>query len=179
MTTRNKDTQRRAIPDTGDEIVDALLVAGHRVRTATDARLREEGLSLARLKLLRLLAGGPLPMGQVSVALHVVPRSTTDLVDGLVSAGLVARRPHPTDRRVVLLDLTPAGRQRLAVAHRLATEVANRATGGVPAERRAELVELLQRIGVPAGGDHGAAGDAGDAAGGGDAAHPGGYARGR
>ncbi len=170
MTTRSTDAQRRAVPDTGDEIVDALLVAGHRVRTATDARLREEGLSLARLKLLRLLAGGPLPMGQVSAALHVVPRSTTDLVDGLVSAGLVARRPHPTDRRVVLLELTPAGRERLAVARQLATEVANRSTGGVPADRRAELVELLQRIGVPAGGD---------TDGGGDAAHPGGYARGR
>ena len=151
MVTRHKAAKRPGIPDTGDELVDALLLAGHRVRTATDARLREEGLSLARLKLLRLLSDGPLPMGQVSAALHVVPRSTTDLVDGLVAAGLVARCAHPTDRRVVLLELTPSGRTRLAAARRVATEVANRATAAVPADRRAELVELLGRIGDPEG----------------------------
>jgi len=150
MPTSNKDAERPGIPDTGDELVDAL-------RTATDARLREEGLSLPRLKLLRLLSGGPLPMGQVSAALHVVPRSTTDLVDGLVSAGLVARGAHPTDRRVILLELTPAGRTRLGGARQVATQVANRATERVPAARRAELVELLGCIGLPEDQEKGSA----------------------
>ncbi|MGH9088769.1 MAG: MarR family winged helix-turn-helix transcriptional regulator [Acidimicrobiales bacterium] len=142
-------SRRATGPDTGDEIIDALLMAGHRVRTATDARLREEGLSLSRLKVLRLLAEGPRSMGHVSAALEVVPRSTTDLVDGLVAAGLVERCPHPTDRRVVLLDLTAEGRSRLASSRLRATEVANRATGCIPADRRAALVDLLGRIGVP------------------------------
>lgn len=136
-------------PDTGDEIVDALLLAGHRVRTATDASLRAEGLSLARLKVLKLLEHGPLPMGQLSEAMAVVPRSTTDLVDGLVAAELVERRPHPTDRRVVLLALTDLGRVRLASGRRRASEVSRRATRGLAPARRRELIELLGAIGAP------------------------------
>jgi DNA-binding MarR family transcriptional regulator len=138
-------------PDTGDELVDALLAAGHRVRTATDACLRSEGLSLARLKVLKLLEGGPLPMGQLSDAMAVVPRSTTDLVDGLVAGALVERRPHPSDRRVILLALTDLGRDRLASGRRRASELTRRATRGVPAERRRELIDLLGSIGVPSG----------------------------
>ena len=136
-------------PETGDELLDAILMAGHRVRTATDARLRSEGLSLARLQLLQLLEDGPLPMGQLSEARSVVPRSTTDLVDGLVGCGLVERRPHPTDRRVVLLALTDLGRGRLASGRRRASEVTRQVTRGVPSDRRRELIELLDSIGAP------------------------------
>lgn len=136
-------------PDTGDDLVDALLLAGHRVRTAVDACLRADGLSLARLKVLRLLAEGPVPMGQLSEAMAVVPRSTTDLVDGLVAAGLVERRPHPTDRRVVLLDLTDQGRERLTTGRARATEVTARATRALPAAKRREMIELLAAVAPP------------------------------
>jgi DNA-binding MarR family transcriptional regulator len=34
----------------------------------------------------------------------------TDLVDALEAAGLVARAPHPTDRRATLVSLTDAGK---------------------------------------------------------------------
>jgi DNA-binding MarR family transcriptional regulator len=37
------------------------------------------------------------------------PRNVTDLVDALEAAGLVARGPHPTDRRATLVRLTDAG----------------------------------------------------------------------
>lgn len=141
-------------PETGDEIVDALLLAGHRVRTATDACLRDQGLSLARLKVLRLLEGGARPMGQLSEALGVAPRSTTDLVDGMVAAGLLVRRAHPSDRRVVLLELTDEGRSQLACGWRRASEVHRRATAGLSAQDRRRLVELLSGIGASCPGDH-------------------------
>jgi DNA-binding MarR family transcriptional regulator len=35
----------------------------------------------------------------------------TAMVDQLEEADLVARRPHPADRRATLLELTPAGKQ--------------------------------------------------------------------
>jgi len=37
--------------------------------------------------------------------------ATTSLVDRLESGGYVTRQPHPSDRRSVLLELAPAGRE--------------------------------------------------------------------
>ena len=42
--------------------------------------------------------------------------SVTGVVDGLVARGLVIRRPHPTDRRRLDLDLTAEGRTLLVEA---------------------------------------------------------------
>ena len=96
-------------PETGSDAVDAILYAAHRIRTAADAALRDHGLSLSGLKLLKALAGGDRSMREVSQVLHVSPRTVTDLIDGLEARGLVARGPHPSDRRVTLLHLTEAG----------------------------------------------------------------------
>ena len=86
--------------------MDAILYAAHRIRTAADAALRDHGLSLSGLKLLKALAGGDRSMREVSQVLHVSPRTVTDLIDGLEARGLVVRGPHPSDRRVTLLHLT-------------------------------------------------------------------------
>ena len=96
-------------PETGSDAVDAILYAAHRIRTAADAALRDHGLSLSGLKLLKALASGDRSMREVSQVLHVSPRTVTDLIDGLEARGLVARGPHPSDRRVTLLHLTEAG----------------------------------------------------------------------
>jgi DNA-binding MarR family transcriptional regulator len=62
-------------------------------------------------------------------------------VDRLEARGLVERRNEAGDRRVRLLALTPAGEQ---AGYRVWRTVARGApTRGLPAERRAELRELL------------------------------------
>lgn len=137
-------------PHAGDEIVEELLEAGHRVRSAVDTALRGLGLSVARLKVLRLLEHGPASMKQLSDALHIAPRSTTDLVDGLVELGFVVRSSHPRDRRVTLLALTPEGAARLDAGRRVAHAVHRAATRRIPTERRQELVTLLGVIGEDA-----------------------------
>jgi len=137
-------------PETGSDTVDAILFAAHRVRTAADAALREHGLSLSGLKLLRALAAGDRSMREVSQALHVSPRTVTDLIDGLQARGLVSRGPHPTDRRVTLLHLTGTGAAELAAASAVSERVAAVAVGGLgPAERQA-LCALLHRVGTTA-----------------------------
>src|SRR5215472_5773469 len=101
-------------PKTGHDVVNALLFAAHRVRNAADARLRECGLSLQGYKLMRTLENSDLSMREISEALHISPRTVTDMIDGLEARGLVARHAHPADRRVTLVHLTEAGRQQLA-----------------------------------------------------------------
>src|SRR5215470_167391 len=128
-------------PRTGHEVVDALLYAAHRVRNAADARLRECGLSLQGYKLMRTLENSDLSMREISEALHISPRTVTDIADGLEARGLVTRRAHEADRRVTLLHLTEPGRSQLAVA-------------GLSESEQRTLRRLLDRV-APADETHG------------------------
>ncbi|WP_242424752.1 MarR family winged helix-turn-helix transcriptional regulator, partial [Frankia sp. EI5c] len=102
-------------PDTGDPVIDLVLALGHQVRRAVNDSLRTgAGLSLPRLKVLRLIADtGPVRPRELALAVSVAPRTMTETVDGLESDGLVCRRVDPTDRRAILLELTPSGRASL------------------------------------------------------------------
>ncbi len=134
-------------PQTGSDAVDAILYAAHRIRTAADGALRGHGLSLSGLKLLKALAGGDRSMREISQALHVSPRTVTDLIDGLETRGLVARGPHPSDRRVTLLHLTEAGTRELAAASTRAERVAATAIGALDRHEQQTLRALLDRVG--------------------------------
>ncbi|HEY2637345.1 MAG TPA: MarR family transcriptional regulator, partial [Solirubrobacteraceae bacterium] len=58
-------------------------------------------------------------LGQLAEAVEVRAPSAVALVDGLMAAGHVARRPDPADARASLIELTPGGRRamRTAQAH--------------------------------------------------------------
>ncbi len=70
---------------------------------------REYGLSYARGRVVGMLrASGPVMMRTLSTTLGVTPTTVTGLVDALEADGWVARQPHPTDRRAIVVALTPA-----------------------------------------------------------------------
>jgi DNA-binding MarR family transcriptional regulator len=76
-----------------------------------DRGLAERGLTRARAELLwHLHRRGPVMQRELSQALRCTPRNVTDLVDTLEAVGLVARGPHPTDRRATMVSLTEQGR---------------------------------------------------------------------
>lgn len=71
------------------------------------------GLTTSQLFTLLLLDGAlesGAPMSRLAKELGVSLPTATGLVDRLVREALVERRPHPEDRRVVLVRLTDAGR---------------------------------------------------------------------
>ena len=61
-------------------------------------------------------AGGVRPIGELIAATAFTSGGVTRLVDRMEQAGLLERRPCPTDRRVQYVALTDAGRTRLAQA---------------------------------------------------------------
>ncbi len=90
-------------------IMRAQQIVLHRVEQV----LRPLGLTFARYELLMLLVfsrSGALPVSTASARLQVHPTSVGNAVDRLAAAGLVERRPHPTDGRAVLVALTDDGR---------------------------------------------------------------------
>jgi DNA-binding MarR family transcriptional regulator len=74
------------------------------------SRLGEGGISYARMRLLGALhCGGPQIMSSISDELGVTRRNITALVDALEEEELVRRKPHPTDRRATVIELTLKG----------------------------------------------------------------------
>jgi DNA-binding MarR family transcriptional regulator len=109
-----------------------------------NAMLARHGLTFARYEALVLLLfsrRGSLPLGKIGERLQVHRTSVTNLIDGLEKADMVRRRPHETDRRATLAEITEHGRE---VAVR-ATEELNAAGFGLEALGRDE-VESLTRV---------------------------------
>ncbi len=83
------------------------------VLARVDDALRPWELTFARYVVLVLLTfskEGILPLGKMGDRLMLHQASVTNLVDRLEDQGYVRRRPHPTDRRTTLAELTDAGR---------------------------------------------------------------------
>jgi len=103
-------------------------------------------LSPAQCHVLRLMEPGrTIPMGQLAEILACDASNVTGLVDRLQSRGLLRRRPSAEDRRVKVLELTPAGaRLRAIVLHRM-TEPPDTLDRLSLDEQRA-LVRILKRL---------------------------------
>jgi DNA-binding MarR family transcriptional regulator len=103
--------------------------------------LEPHGLSFARYEALMLLfysRKGRLPLGKISDRLQVHRASVTNVIDKLSDAGYVERVQHDSDRRTVLAQITPAGRQ----VARKATRQLNRAGFGMQPLSDSECDEL-------------------------------------
>jgi DNA-binding MarR family transcriptional regulator len=74
----------------------------------------------AMLSIIGAPEGQPMTIGFLAERMLLKHHSTVELVDRLVELDLLARHPDATDRRKVLLGLTPKGRRlltRLSAAH--------------------------------------------------------------
>ena len=70
-------------------------------------------------------------LSDLAEALHIAPRSATEVADGLQERGLIQRMPDPGDRRAVILRLTDEGR---------------RVRGEIGAARAADSEDLFARL---------------------------------
>lgn len=137
----------------GMAAVTSVMRAHQLMQARVDGVLRPLGLTFARYELLMLLhftRSGALPVTKASLRLQVHPTSVTNAVDRLEAAGLVARRPHPTDGRSALVEITPAGRDlALQATGRLNREVFEQP--GLPPRRLGTLVQALADLRAAAG----------------------------
>ena len=128
-----------------------------RVHQILIARLNEVlepfGLTFPRYEALMLLflsRRGSLPLGKIGERLQVHRTSVTNTVDGLEKLGLVRRVPHESDRRAVLAEIAPAGRE-VAEKATAALNEAGFATDPLSADQLEDLAKLLRVLRVSAG----------------------------
>jgi DNA-binding MarR family transcriptional regulator len=126
-----------------------LLTCTNLLEAEVRRRLREQfDTTLPRFDLLAQLERAPegMTLGELSKRMMVSNGNITGLVERLVESGHLDRWPLPTDRRVQVVSLTPAGRaefQGMAAAHEswIAEMFA-----GLPPEEIDALLRLLGRL---------------------------------
>ncbi|MPV36772.1 MarR family winged helix-turn-helix transcriptional regulator [Georgenia subflava] len=98
-------------------------------------------------QILSAVARGDQP-SQLSLAGHLgIDRTVmTYLIDDLVGAGLVERRPDPADRRRRRVVLTPAGAQTLTALERRVQVAEDAVLGPLTAGERETLCTLVRRV---------------------------------
>jgi DNA-binding MarR family transcriptional regulator len=88
-----------------------------------------------------------LTMGELGQRATVSRTRVSRVVDELARAGLVAREPHPADKRSAYAVLTQAGRNRLRqAAPTYLAAIRRRFAAHLTAEEGTEMAKALQRV---------------------------------
>lgn len=125
------------------------------VRTIRDCCQRKEGelcrqLALTASQFACLLVlpeqAGELKMQQVAKVMGLSQSRASRVVDSLVRAGLLERRPLASDRRTQLVTLAPAGREKWQLAQKLLVECEEKLQAKLSEQRSQEMEATLRTL---------------------------------
>ena len=107
----------------------------------------EEALEQGQMDSLDMLARRPSwRMSDLAEALRIDPSTATRAVQRLVAAGLAVRTPNEDDGRVVMVEITEAGRSRHADVNARRGVVMTHMLSAFTPEERPVLAEMLERF---------------------------------
>jgi DNA-binding MarR family transcriptional regulator len=131
----------------------ALKQAAAALRTAMDAGLRPQGLSVPQYACLELLGQHPgLSAAELARGAFVTRQSMHALLLGLEERGLLARAPTATRGRALPTELTDDGRRALAQASKTVAEIERRMIGALPIAAQQRLRNDLATCAAALGG---------------------------
>lgn len=94
------------------------------IKCASSERLLRLGVSMAQLHIMyTLLRAGEMTMSHLADVLNVSLSNATGLIDRLEERGFIERYRVPTDRRIVLVRVTPSGETMLGEVDALSDEL--------------------------------------------------------
>lgn len=130
--------------DQADALNEAIRAIGIRHRALAIAALAPLGIHPGHKLLLRELeTAGPCTQAQLAAASGYEPASITLSVRQLETAGLVVRRPSPTDGRATIVELTNEGRALLPKLKSAWRHVAEQTVAGLASTRLDQLTHVL------------------------------------
>jgi DNA-binding MarR family transcriptional regulator len=125
----------------------AIRAIGMRHRALAGALLAPLGLHPGQeVLLLELDAKGPRTQGQLAVACGCEPPTITNSVRRLEAAGLVVRRPSPSDGRATIVDLSEKGRTLMPKLRIAWLQLGEQTVTGVTTRALPELTGALQEL---------------------------------
>jgi len=117
-----------------------------RLQRLIDRNLSRHGASLAKIRLLAFLEDGPKRSTDIASFFGQAPRTVTQAIDALESAGHLRRMPVPGDRRAKLLELTADGRAMLGRAQPLYEAILSRTMGALSEDELNEFAAMLTKV---------------------------------
>ncbi|MFY9927672.1 MAG: MarR family transcriptional regulator [Streptosporangiaceae bacterium] len=132
----------------GDEpLSEAFWSVARRLRETSQETLAPWDITPAQLRALRTLSRhGTMRLSELSVHLHIAPRSATEVVDALESRDLVRRRPDLADRRATLVELTEHGVSILAAIRAARGTQTERVFASLSTADRDDLARILRKL---------------------------------
>jgi DNA-binding MarR family transcriptional regulator len=132
----------------GDEpLSEAFWSVARRLRETSQETLAPWDITPAQLRALRILSRhGTMRLSELSVHLHIAPRSATEVVDALESRDLVRRRPDLADRRATLVELTEHGVTILAAIRAARGTQTERVFASLSTADRDDLARILRKL---------------------------------
>jgi len=103
-------------------------------------------ISLERARILWQLTESPRRSGELAQRCGLTPASVSELVDLLERDGLVRRSEDSTDRRVVVVEITPRGRREIGRVGELMRAPVAKVLAGLSADKRARLAVALSDL---------------------------------
>lgn len=104
-------------------------------------------LTLTQLNALRAVdKHAEASMSEIAKALRLTPYAVTKIVDALEKDTLVERKPHPADRRSVLVQLTEVGKEFLAAGIETRMDALERMLSVLSVDERRQLDQILKKM---------------------------------
>jgi DNA-binding MarR family transcriptional regulator len=126
---------------------DAFRLAKHALAQASTSVFARHGVYEGQQFVLRLLwREDGLTPGQLARQLGLSTPTVTRAATRMEASGLLRRQPHPGDRRLVRLWLTPRGRELEDVIGPEMQALTEQTLAGFSAAERTELIAALRRI---------------------------------
>ena len=123
------------------------LTTAAQVRKAVDEHMALEGVSLARTKVLQVLARlGPVKQTQLAAELGMAARSITQAVEAMERDGLVRRSSDADDRRAKVVTVTEEGTRALAAGEAAGDEILRSIFQRLNPDQLAALDEILAAV---------------------------------
>jgi DNA-binding MarR family transcriptional regulator len=111
-------------PDPTNVIIADFRAAMTQLKCASSERLLRLGVSMAQLHIMFTLErSGEMTMSRLADVLNVSLSNATGLIDRLEERGYIDRQRVPTDRRIVLVRVTPNGESMLRQVDTLSDEL--------------------------------------------------------
>ncbi|HET7627093.1 MAG TPA: MarR family transcriptional regulator [Bacillales bacterium] len=124
-----------------------ILAAQRQGNRILEERFRQIGLTSSQAEVLSLLDKyEPLSLKELGAMLVCESGSPSRLVNAIVKAGLIERKPDSRDGRVRLLQLTEEGRNKLPKLQAIEDELYGYLDRTWPQEEKRQMIELLQRF---------------------------------